>query len=191
MGASSLTTSPFPMNPSHTKYYRHPHPRMHSQRDSHLAISVREAFGMTPIHVPGSQSQLLPEGHLAMDMELDVDPSEHHHHIALPPLKRPRTDDGSIIPSLSAMMSRSEPSSRKVSASPRTDDECAEGTMSSPSAFGLELPPLLLNEQQRVDHLPSPSDESGQKPITLTTSSSRLPGSRVDLTSLASTNTVS
>ena len=189
MGAS-LTTSPFSTNPSHTKHYHHPHPRMHSQRDSHLAISVREAFGMTPIHVPGSQSQLLPEGHLPMDMELDIDPSEHHHHIALPPLKRPRTDDGSIIPSLSALMSRSEPSSRKVSASPRTDDERTEGTMSSPSAFGLELPPLLLNEQQPVDHLPS--DESDQKPIALTSSSGpRLPGSRIDLTSLASTNTVS
>jgi len=63
---------------------------MHSaQRDSHLALSVREAFGMTPIHMPGSQSQSVPEGHLAMDMELYIDPSDYH--VALPPLKKGHT----------------------------------------------------------------------------------------------------
>ena len=61
-----------------------PFPHETHKRDSHLALSVREAFGMTPIHVPGSQSQFVPEGHLAMDMELDIDPSDYH--VTLPPL---------------------------------------------------------------------------------------------------------
>ena len=33
-----------------------------AQRDSHITLSVREAFGMTLIHMPGSQSQSVPEG---------------------------------------------------------------------------------------------------------------------------------
>ena len=183
LGVSSLATSPSSSNLSHTKHYRHPHPRMHAQRDSHLALSVREAFGMTPIHVPGSQSQLVPEGHLAMDMELDIDPSDYH--VALPPLKRPRTNDVNVVSSLNTPMSRSEPSSRKVSVSPRMGgDDCAERTKSSPSTLGLELPPLLLNEHRPVA---LSSDEPDQKPPT--SNASRLPGSRVDLTSLASSDT--
>lgn len=185
LGVSSLAPSASSSSLSHAKQYCHPHPRMHSQRDSHLAHSVREAFGMTPIHVPGSQPQLAHEGDIVMDMELDVDPSKHH--IALPPLKRTRTDDGSIIPSLSAMMSRSEPSSRKVSVSPRIEgDDRTEGMGSSPSTFGLELPPLLLAEQKPAAHSSAPSENPDEKPTS--SLASRVPGSRVDLTSLASSD---
>lgn len=192
LGHASLTNSPTSSSLSHNKHYHHPHPRIHNQRDSHLAQSVRVAFGMTPISPASTQLHPEAEGGLPMDMELDTDPSEQQ--LSLRPLKRTRTDDGSI-PSLSALMSRSEPSSRKVSVSPRMDGDDHDGTeetVSSPGAYGLELPPLLLHDL-KPSHLSSPAEAADQPPLPppSTQSASRLPGSRINLTSLASRNTTS
>lgn len=160
------------------------------ERDSHshLAHSVRVAFGMTPISVPGAPSQQDVDDGMVMDMEMDVDPSERHSHahsMALPPLqmRAGNSTSGGMIPSLSDMMSRSEPNSRKASVSPKMsgDAEGEEVAMGSPPN-AIELPPLLLSEQKV--QLPSSLEDEERKPA-IAHSGARLPGSRLDLNSLA------
>lgn len=162
----------------HGKQYHHPHPKLHAgqgNRDSHLARSVRIAFGMTPITATDS-SPSIGVGAIdgMMDMELD---GEESGHVSLPPLKKTRIGGSSF-----GVSSRSTPASRKTSLSPRmegVDEDSPSMTDDSPDVLGLELPPL---------HLSTSPPQQKTSPPTMPTlpSLTRVPGSRLDLTSMTS-----